>query len=297
MDSDKKYQSKVQEGDYCNVSDRLKDEARLIEDHPQHLIEDKYKDTGAAVPPPVAEAKAVAEPPKKKSGAWAWWFAAAAAVVLIGSWLIYSHRSEGDVGNRVNSSGLAFVAADSVGSSIGNTVAAVKQGAAAATDSVGSAVSGLYAKASGAASSAVKSVGNAVKSAAGSVAATVQDSTSGISGNQDTASPGEAELVENYVYYFANNDADVDSNAVLDQAAEIIEETDADVTITAYASNVGNKAYNENLSEQRAENIAEYLVAHGVPRDNVTIVNGGQSEYFGDAPHNRRANIHVDYHG
>lgn len=293
MDSKKKYQTKVQEGDYCNVSDHLKDEARLIEDHPQHLIEDQYKAAGGAVPPAVppavAEAEAVAEAPQKKSGAWAWWLAAAAAVVLVGSWLIYSNKSERDVSTQATSSQVAFISTDSIGDAVGNTVASAGKGVATAADSVGLKVSGLYAKASDATASAASAVKSAVKSAAGSVKSAAQQVT-----GQDSV---PVEQVENYVYYFANNDAEVDPNAVLDQAAEIIQETDADVVITAYASTLGNQAYNDNLSQQRAQNIAEYLVAHGVPRDNVKVVKGGQSESYGDAAHNRRANIHVDYHG
>ncbi|MDE7343488.1 MAG: hypothetical protein K2N19_05680, partial [Muribaculaceae bacterium] len=142
MDSKKKYQTKVQEGDYCNVSDHLKDEARLIEDHPQHLIEDQYKAAGGAVPP--AMPPAVAEAPRKKSGAWAWWLAAAAAVVLVGSWLIYSNKSQRDVSTQATSSQVAFISTDSIGDAVGNTVASARKSVATAADSVGSKVSGLY---------------------------------------------------------------------------------------------------------------------------------------------------------
>ena len=53
--------------------------------------------------------------------------------------------------------------------------------------------------------------------------------------------------------------------------------------------------HNKNLSEKRADNIADYLVAHGVPVDHVKVVSNGETTNYGDEAHNRRANIHVVY--
>lgn len=98
-----------------------------------------------------------------------------------------------------------------------------------------------------------------------------------------------------YVYYFANDKSAVTDNAVLDQVASKVGKSGADVVVTAYASEVGNPAYNMKLSARRAENIAGYLIAHGVPRDHVKIVSNGESDKYGDFAHNRRANIHIEY--
>lgn len=101
--------------------------------------------------------------------------------------------------------------------------------------------------------------------------------------------------VEDYVYYFGNDKSAVVDNSRLNQVADKIEETGADVVVTAYASQVGNENYNKNLSEKRANNVANYLVAHGVPVDHVKVVSNGETANYGDEAHNRRANIHVVY--
>lgn len=109
-----------------------------------------------------------------------------------------------------------------------------------------------------------------------------------------------ASKVANIIYYFGNNESTVaDNNSVLNQAAADVAASGADVTVTAYASNVGNPAYNEELSERRAKNVAAYLVAHGVPKNHVKVVGTGESESFGNGnpAYNRRANIHIDYNG
>lgn len=98
-----------------------------------------------------------------------------------------------------------------------------------------------------------------------------------------------------YVYYFPNDVSKVTPSKMLDNVAAKVENANADVVITAYASGVGNAAYNKNLSTQRAEHIANYLVAQGVPRSHVKIVSQGESQKYGDDAHNRRANIHIAY--
>lgn len=103
--------------------------------------------------------------------------------------------------------------------------------------------------------------------------------------------------VEEYVYYFGNDKSLVPDNIVLNQLADKVEETGADITVTAYASTVGNADYNKNLSTKRADNVAKYMIAHGVPSNHIKIVPSGETSDYGDDAHNRRANIHVVYPG
>ncbi len=121
-----------------------------------------------------------------------------------------------------------------------------------------------------------------------------QGQTVGLDGVTVVGAPGS---VEDYVYYFGNDKSAVVDNSRLNQVADKIEETGADVVVTAYASQVGNENYNKNLSEKRANNVANYLVAHGVPVDHVKVVSNGETTNYGDEAHNRRANIHVVYPG
>lgn len=103
--------------------------------------------------------------------------------------------------------------------------------------------------------------------------------------------------VENYAYFFDNDKSAVPDNRTLDNLAKKVEQDGADVVVTAYASTTGNEDYNMRLSAKRANNIAKYLISHGVPSSHVRVVPSGESTTYGDNAHNRRANIHVTYHG
>lgn len=100
---------------------------------------------------------------------------------------------------------------------------------------------------------------------------------------------------ETFVYFFSNNKATVTDSRTLESIAETAASTGADVTVTGYASETGSTAYNKAISEERAENIAEYLEDHGVDTDHIKVVSGGATDRFGDAAHNRRADITVEY--
>lgn len=100
---------------------------------------------------------------------------------------------------------------------------------------------------------------------------------------------------ETFVYFFSNNKATVTDSRTLESIAETAASTGADVTVTGYASETGPAAYNKAISEERAENIAEYLEDHGVDTDHIKVVSEGATDRFGDAAHNRRADITVEY--
>ncbi|WP_305264827.1 OmpA family protein [uncultured Muribaculum sp.] len=275
MDKKKNYQSGMQDGDYCNVGSPHAGEGLMIEDHPRKCIEDKYPADAAATADmeyPADSLSAISyEPVKKHSAWWVWWAACLAVLVLIGSWLFYSRRAETGYGRNMafNTSATKAnrAATDMTVRNAGNSVVS-------ASKSIGTTVSGLYSKAA-----------SATSSAAGAMKATIG---------------AGASKVANIIYYFGNNESTVaDNNAVLNQAAADVAASGADVTVTAYASNVGNPGYNEELSERRAKNVAAYLVAHGVPKNHVKVVGAGESESFGNGnpAYNRRANIHIDYNG
>ena len=59
---------------------------------------------------------------------------------------------------------------------------------------------------------------------------------------------------------------------VLDEVANFAQKhTDAILVVNGYCSKVGSYAYNQQLSEQRAESVARYLKAHGVPDSRMVI--------------------------
>ncbi len=59
---------------------------------------------------------------------------------------------------------------------------------------------------------------------------------------------------------------------VLDEVANFAQKhTDAILVVNGYCSKVGSYAYNQQLSEQRAESVARYLKDHGVPDSRMVI--------------------------
>ncbi len=52
--------------------------------------------------------------------------------------------------------------------------------------------------------------------------------------------------------------------------------TDANATLVGYADEIGNEAYNQKLSEQRAQKINDILVASGVSASRLTVKGGGE---------------------
>lgn len=99
----------------------------------------------------------------------------------------------------------------------------------------------------------------------------------------------------NVVYYFAKSGNGVAENTTLNQVASDAAKANANVTVTGYADPSGSADFNARLSERRAKSVGDYLVKHGVPAKNIKVKGAGETTNYGDAPHNRRAVIHVDY--
>lgn len=66
--------------------------------------------------------------------------------------------------------------------------------------------------------------------------------------------------------------------------------------INAYASTPGSTRHNQRLSERRAEAVAAYLEAHGVPPSSLQVIGHGASNLIapGDSGANRRAVVMVE---
>lgn len=249
------------DGDSCNVRPKATPEERLIEDHPQKLIEKRnqkfigYTDEEAAF----------AAAPARRSGA-GWWAWAVAGVIAL----------------FILAAGMYFITRDNIGvRDSSRTASLVTKPATFGTSANGSA--GLNA-----------TVNGGIKSAAGATTLAAVDVTAARSANGAAAAAG---YTKDYLYYFANNQSAVTANSRLDEVAQQIEDTGAEVVVTAYASQVGTPAYNEAISRERAQNVANYLVAHGVPRDHIKVAYDGATTQYGNAAHNRFADIHVTYPG
>lgn len=237
------------------------------------------------------------EPVKRGSAWWAWGVAALAVVAIVCSWLYYSHKERA---RDLTENAVAYVtsARQVEGDSIGSGLASITEQTVAVTDSAGQAISGFYSQATAVVGNAANTAAGAVKSAGQAVKSAVTNGADAVASAVDSTSVGDAAQLakaDNYVYYFPNNGSAVESdNQVLDALADRLASDGSDVVITGYASPVGNAAYNESLSEERGENVADYLVAHGVDRSHIKVVTGGVTDNYGSNPADRRVNIHVN---
>lgn len=78
------------------------------------------------------------------------------------------------------------------------------------------------------------------------------------------------------------------------EIANIAKENDSKIVVTGYAdSATGSVAFNQQLSEKRANTVADALVEMGVDRDNITTVAEGGVDTLSPISYNRRATVKI----
>ena len=76
--------------------------------------------------------------------------------------------------------------------------------------------------------------------------------------------------------------------------AEYAKANNAKIVVSGYAdSKTGSAAYNQQLSQKRAETVANELVKMGVNRDNIIIEAKGGVDNLSPFSYNRRATVKV----
>ena len=76
--------------------------------------------------------------------------------------------------------------------------------------------------------------------------------------------------------------------------AEAAKANNAKIVVTGYAdSKTGSDAFNKNLSEKRAQTVADALVNMGVSRDNIEVVSAGGVNTLSPVSYNRRATVEI----
>ena len=76
--------------------------------------------------------------------------------------------------------------------------------------------------------------------------------------------------------------------------AEAAKANNAKIVVTGYAdSKTGSVAFNKNLSEKRAQTVADALVNMGVSRDNIEVVSAGGVNTLSPVSYNRRATVEI----
>jgi outer membrane protein OmpA-like peptidoglycan-associated protein len=78
------------------------------------------------------------------------------------------------------------------------------------------------------------------------------------------------------------------------ELAQVAKDQNAKIVVTGYAdSKTGSAAYNQKLSQKRAETVANELVKMGVSRDNIEVVAKGGVADLTPVSYNRRATVAI----
>lgn len=86
-------------------------------------------------------------------------------------------------------------------------------------------------------------------------------------------------LIDNIFYAFDKATLLPQSTAALDQLVTLLNENPhVTIELSAHCDDRGSAPYNQRLSQQRAENVVRYLVAHGIQADRLTAVGYGKSK-------------------
>ena len=74
---------------------------------------------------------------------------------------------------------------------------------------------------------------------------------------------------------------------ILDEAAQILQDNpNIQVTIEGHTDSIGSDAYNQRLSERRAQAVKQYLVSRGVEANRLDAIGKGESEPIADNTRN-----------
>jgi outer membrane protein OmpA-like peptidoglycan-associated protein len=102
------------------------------------------------------------------------------------------------------------------------------------------------------------------------------------------------------LYFTEGSTLSDESKEVVDRMfAEIAKRPAAEITVIGHTDTIGNDAYNDKLSLERAQAVREILIGMGVPAQNITAAGRGRRELLvptGDnvnEPRNRRVELNV----
>lgn len=85
-------------------------------------------------------------------------------------------------------------------------------------------------------------------------------------------------LIDNIFYEFDRADLTPESTEALDKLVGMMNENpNITIELSAHCDYRGNDAYNQRLSQRRAESVVRYLIQHGIAEDRLTAVGYGES--------------------
>lgn len=102
-------------------------------------------------------------------------------------------------------------------------------------------------------------------------------------------------------FRFDSANLEPESGRILDQAAHTLKMAGSiEVRVVGHTDNIGSNAYNQHLSERRANTVRDYLAAHGVNNIRMSTEGMGESQPVASNSteegryQNRRVEFHVD---
>ncbi len=105
-------------------------------------------------------------------------------------------------------------------------------------------------------------------------------------------------VLEGITFAFNKSEITPESDKVLMGALKTLQiYTDIIVEISGHTDNVGSNAYNQKLSERRANAVKAWLVAKGIPSERITAVGYGEEHprVANDTEDNRRLNRRIEF--
>jgi outer membrane protein OmpA-like peptidoglycan-associated protein len=106
---------------------------------------------------------------------------------------------------------------------------------------------------------------------------------------------GASAILQNIYFDFDRYELDDKSKPALDFVVNFLKTQSVKIEISGHTDNIGDKAYNQKLSEKRAQSVYEYLVAAGVDQNKISYVGYGSQRPLTDRAGRVRKNRRIEF--